>query len=286
MTQRINYWSCTRFADWIRGSVKPRSETSKGWHDWKENAKTLKPVRFWLAEEFLNKAQDFVNWPMDRLHNLTNWINNRFVEQTHVCRTGLKKGEWHEISERMLHGLFTELACFVSEHKSWMEYISHPDKYRHLPFWKSKWPFRHFTDFNYPELGLAYLEWEKGLVFNESWYGYSGREFSDAEKANYPDYGQMTPQAKTAIEIGELYNWWVNVRPKRPDPMDVSGWSAYCDYMHTAYGDAVFHEDRTDEERVMSKQALNKTHEIEQAYDDEDTVMMRRLIDIRNSLWT
>jgi hypothetical protein len=286
MKQRIRYWSCSRFADWLRGTAKPRSETAGGWHDWKEDAKARNPLRFWLAEEFLDNVQDFVNWPMDRLHALTYWINNRFVEQTHVCRTGLKKGDWHETGDRMLYGLFNELAWFVSEQKSWMEFISHRDKYRHLPFWKTTWPFRHFTNFNYPELGLAYLEWEKGLVFNESWYGNPGRQFSEEEKANYPDYGQITPQAKTATEIGELYDWWVNVRPKRPDPMDVGGWSAYCDQMSARYGDAVLHEERTDDERAMSKQALDKTHAIEQAYEYEDTVMMKRLIEIRGSLWT
>jgi hypothetical protein len=71
-----------------------------------------------------------------------------------------------------------------------------------------------------------------------------------------------------------------------PDPMDEGGWSAYCEYMRVRYGDDVLHEERTDEERAMSKQALDKTHEIERAYDDEDTVMMKRLIEIRSSLWT
>lgn len=60
----------------------------------------------------------------------------------------------------------------------------------------------------------------------------------------------------------------------------------YCDYMPVRYGGAVLHEDRTDEDRAMSKQALDKTNEIEQSYDDEDTVMMKRLIEIRDSLWT
>ena len=88
MTQRIRYWSCTWLADWIRGNAKPHSETVGGWRDWKEDAKVRNPLRFWLAEEFLDKAQDFVNWPMDRLHNLTYWINNRFVEQTQGCYCG------------------------------------------------------------------------------------------------------------------------------------------------------------------------------------------------------
>jgi len=51
--------------------------------------------------------------------------------------------------------------------------------------------------------------------------------------------------------------------------MDKGGWSAYCEYMRVTYGDAVLHEDRTDEDCTMSKQALDKTKEIEQAYDDE-----------------
>jgi hypothetical protein len=56
--------------------------------------------------------------------------------------------------------------------------------------------------------------------------------------------------------------------------------------MRATYGDAVLHEDRTDEDRAMSKQALDMTNEIEQAYDAEDSVMMKRLTDIRRSLWT
>ena len=56
--------------------------------------------------------------------------------------------------------------------------------------------------------------------------------------------------------------------------------------MRVRYGEVARPEDRTDEERAMSKQALDKTNEIEQAYDDEDAVMMKRLIDIRSSLWT
>jgi len=45
-------------------------------------------------------------------------------------------------------------------------------------------------------------------------------------------------------------------------------------------------EDRTPEEANMAKTALDKTHEIEQAYEAEDEAMLIRLIKIRNSLWT
>ncbi len=55
MKQRIRYWSCSGFADWLRGSAKPRSETAGGWRDWETGAKARNPLRFWLAEEFLDK---------------------------------------------------------------------------------------------------------------------------------------------------------------------------------------------------------------------------------------
>jgi hypothetical protein len=45
-------------------------------------------------------------------------------------------------------------------------------------------------------------------------------------------------------------------------------------------------EDKTPEEAQMSKIALDKSHEIEQAYDNEDEAMMVRLIKVRHSLWT
>jgi hypothetical protein len=43
MKQRIRYWSCSRLADWIRGTAKPHSETAGGWRDWKEDAKAPEP---------------------------------------------------------------------------------------------------------------------------------------------------------------------------------------------------------------------------------------------------
>jgi hypothetical protein len=45
-------------------------------------------------------------------------------------------------------------------------------------------------------------------------------------------------------------------------------------------------EDKTPEEAEMCSTALDKSHEIEKAYNDEDEAMMIRLIKIRESLWT
>jgi len=102
-------------------------------------------------------------------------------------------------------------------------------------------------------------------------------------------FGELTDQALRAIDVLQLYNWWKTERPHRPDSHDASGWSQYCDDMDKKYGRDHFFESRdkeTDEERARSRAALDKSHEIEAAYDAEDTAMLMKVIEIRKSLWT
>jgi hypothetical protein len=71
-------------------------------------------------------------------------------------------------------------------------------------------------------------------------------------------------------------------RPKRPEPMEASGWSAYCDQRRAADPDDwVFSEDKID-----TKPMLDMMHKMEEEYESEDEAMMIRLIKIRRSLWT
>jgi hypothetical protein len=68
--------------------------------------------------------------------------------------------------------------------------------------------------------------------------------------------------------------------------MDASGWSAYCEMRRNNGYHLLDMEDRTPEEAEMCKTALDKSQEIEKAYNDEDEAMMIRLIKVRESLWT
>jgi hypothetical protein len=120
------------------------------------------------------------------------------------------------------------------------------------------------------------LIWASGLKFDDDW----GVD-KDSEK-----YGEPTSQAKNAQEILELYRWWKIERPKRPDPYDASGWSAYCEMRREKGYDLFDMMDKTPEESEMSRAALDKSNEIEAAYEKEDEEMMIRLIKVRNGLWT
>ena len=36
---RNHYWTCSKFADWLRGTTKGGAKTSEGWDEWEKRAK-------------------------------------------------------------------------------------------------------------------------------------------------------------------------------------------------------------------------------------------------------
>jgi hypothetical protein len=240
---RVNYWSCSKLADKIRGTSKPAiGLTSEGWEEWDNVAKSKHPVRYYIAEELLNSIQDFFYFPKDVYKVIRNYINNRYIHKTHYLKTGLKPGCYYEFDFRMLHGLFNELIDFVEIEQASMCSITNHDKSKKYKFKKGRCP----------EAGLDYLDWASSLTHEN----------------------EPTLQAEMAKRTLKLYHWWKN-RNNRPDAMDESGWSEYCD--NTEFGSKT-----TDEGR----EKLNKLHELEEKYEQEDEDMMIELIKIRRSLWT
>ena len=116
---RIDYWTCSKFADWIRGTSKPFALEWDQWDEWHKNAKDKHPYRYWFAEEFLRKLQDFINLPIDIYHTIEIYVRNRFIDKVHYLRTDLTPGEYYDLDTRILHALFTELTDLVE-----VEYLS------------------------------------------------------------------------------------------------------------------------------------------------------------------
>lgn len=272
-----NYWSCTKFADWIRGNPKLKCGTSGEWRDWRKESKKLHPYRHWIAEELLDEIQNVIRWPLERLYDVKYYLNNRYITKTHALTSSLKRGSWHEFDTRILHCLFDELVNFVEQEKAWMTVAWGDEETRkkyNTPWYAFGW--LRIRGWRCPGAGLDHLEWESKLRYDEEWM--------DKED---PRYGQLTPQALTAIETLELYNWWKVIRPQRTDPDDESGWSAHCaKRRETQDEDDILFDDRTPEEREESGRLIDLSHEIEKKYNDEDTEMLIRLIKIRRSLWT
>ncbi len=277
---RNHYWTCSKFADWIRGTTKGGAKTSEGWHDWEVRAKRDHPFRYWLAEEGLDIIQNIVYWPTDKLYALKYYINNRFVTRTHSLTAhvrDIRPGTWCDVGNRFLPCLFNELVDFVEIELAWW-HIAWADKEEKLkykaPFWATGW-FRWRT-WRCPQAGLDNLEWQRNLRWQE-----------DECAPGSPNIGKPTPQAEKAQEILDLYKWWTEVYPNRPDPHDASGWSAYCEASRQANGGKLsFSGDKTPELKKMSDKAHKLLRKIEAAYEKEDEAMMIRLIKVRHGLWT
>lgn len=274
-----NYWTCSKFADWLRGTTKGGAKTAEGWDEWERRAKAAYPIRWWLAEEGLDYLQTFVMWPIDRLYDIKYYVNNRFVTRTHCLSAhprDIKRGSWCDVGHRLLPCLFNELVDFVEIELAWA-HIAWSDKEERLkynaPFWATGW-FRWRT-WRCPQAGLDNLDWQSKLTWGEN----EGFEPGDL------NIGKPTPQAERAKELLALYKWWTEVYRNRPDPHDASGWSEYCERKRQE-GGSLLSNAKDPALKEFGRIALDKTHEIEEAYEREDEEMMIRLIKVRKALWT
>lgn len=275
-----NYWTCTKFADWLRGTTKLKMGTSEEWDDWEERAKKDYPIRWWLAEEGLDYIQKFIYYIPDKIYAVKYYINNRFITHTHALTAhprDIKPGSWSDVGNRFLPCLFNELQDFVEVELAWWHLAWNAEerpKYN-MPWWAVGW-WRVRT-WRCPQAGLDNLEWQRQLRWQEDEVG------SDS-----PNIGKLTPQAIKAQEILDLYSWWTQTYRNRPEPMEASGWSAYCEASRLANGGKLSWSgnDKTPELKKMSKVAMKKLHKMEADYEKEDEAMMIRLIKVRHGLWT
>jgi hypothetical protein len=249
------------------------------WDDWEAKSTTAHPWRHWIADEGLGHLQDFVTWPTRQLYAVKYYVNNRWVTRTHALTASvqdIKPGEWRDVGNRFLPCLFNELIDFVEVELAWW-HIAWADsaekaKYK-APFWATGW-FRWRT-WRCPQAGLDNLEWQRNLRWKEEECG-----------KDFKGLGELTPQAKNAQEILDLYKWWTTTYRNRPDPYDASGWSKYCEDSRIANNGKLSFNEKDPVLKKQSNKASKLLRKIEADYEKEDEQMMIRLIKVRNSLWT
>jgi len=172
--------------------------------------------------------------------------------------------------------MFNELVEFVEVEQAWSEIAWGDKEARKLynaPFWACGW-FRVRTWRSAPA-GVAHLNWAMTLTLGT----HSGMDESD------PDFNKPSHQAIAAKEIHGLYKWYKEVRPARPDPYEISGWSEICS-RHRGDDIFMFGEPKTQEEKDERRAAFDKLSQIEIEYESEDEAMLIRLIKVRGNLWT
>ncbi len=253
LRQRWHYWTCSKFADWIRGEKKPYALEWGAWDDYYSDLKKRKPIRYWISEKFLKTLQNIVYFPHDVYHTIDCYVRNRWIDKTHMINTGFKPGGYYEIDQKILHGLFTELVDFVEKDLAHMGACNGEKKYK-------------FKNGRCVEAAYNYFRWANRL------------------KDTYPDKTKKpSEQAKASRKIKKLYEWWTKTRPSRVDPYLASGWSEVCKVNDkTLFDDA----NKSPAQIRKQKQALKKLGDLEEKYDNEDTNMLIELIKIRRHLWS
>lgn len=181
---RSHYWTCSKFADWVRGTKKPSSATLEGWDEFEAETSAAHPFRYWLATTALDFIQDVVFYIPDKCFDIRCYCRNRFIQRVHLIDTKLTPGTWQDTDRRILHGVMEALVFYVEvDCAAWT---------------KEKKTLR--------EKGLEHLNWE--ITLTDEDYKEEGVET------------QPTDQAKRAMEVKELYLWWKDVRPDRLEPYD------------------------------------------------------------------
>jgi hypothetical protein len=255
---RANRWSDSKLAKWLYGREVPAALPWGEWDKFWNEVKAERPIRYWIAHEGFNKLQDIVMWPIDKIYAIRYYLNNRFITKTHALTAdpkNIKPGEWVDMDTRILYCMFDEFCRnFVESEAAWMNVIFDDEakKAYNVPRWfwwkRNMWTSR--------EAGLAWLKFQ-------------------AENGH----------TLFATEAMDLYHWWRDVRPNRPDPHDASGWTAVCNAARDKDGDKFPLGEALD--NVPNKdEALKKLREIEERYEQEDTDNLIRLIRIRSFLWT
>lgn len=178
-----------------------------------------------IGQELVARLQNIIYFPYDIYHNIEVYVRNRWIDKTHMIKTGLKPGEYYEFDTKILYGLFNELVDYVEKDISYTMKVYEDRNYQ----------FKHGRC---KQAGLDHLDWAIGLTFGSD-YGIN---------ENDPDYNKPTPQAISAMAIKELYLWWTEKRPNRPDLPSL------C-------------------------------YDMEIKYHQEDTDMLIKLITIRQDIW-
>lgn len=267
------YWSNSKFANLVRGTDKPFAGTGDEWKEWEITAKSRHPIRYWIAEEGFDYIQRIVFWVPDKLYSMKYYIVNRWVDQSYALvahSKHIKRGKWMDLNQRILYCLFDELVDFVEIEKAYSNFRWDEEKQKDKKWWQvGKWRTKTWRN---AEAGIDYLNWEMTLT-NEEWL--------DEDKKHE---AKPTTQAESAKEILDLYTWWTETYPNRPDAYDVSGWSAHCEEQEKR--GIGFMETDPLEDKAKTREILDKSHEIEAAYEKEDEEMLIRLIKVRGSLWS
>ena len=265
------HYSSSGFVEWMREKVfdfkKPSALGWGEWAKWDAKLKSERSIAFFFTETLPDWAELIPKHSIDYVNDFRYYVVNR-VHGSHRLDSTLKKGDYHEFSERMLYSMFDSLVNYIDSEEAHMHIVwadkAVRDKYN-VPWWKRHWMFRWGQAWKCPEAAIDHLKWEMELT-------------------------DSPIQAESAREKMSLYTWWKHIRPGRGRAWDVSGFQAHWDKMDAKYGDdwlGLGGKGKMSRAEDKAYRKLQKSNdELEEQWEKEDEDMIIRLVKLRKNLWT
>ena len=246
-----------KFKKWMEFNP-PYALDADGWEEFKMRFRKEAPIRYFLTEV----AGFKISMIGTRLSRTVWWIRHRTTNRYHVVKTGLEPG-WHDVDEKILHVCFNMLVDYVEQECASMNVVFSNEARREAYGWRAKLPRVFRENWRSREHGLAHLEWEMTL---------DDPSLSVDERSPH--------QAEKARAVKQLYLWWVDERPKREEleyPLEEGiGMKTLSAKWKAA----------NPEKAAATADWAKQSHILEKAWDDEDTLMLMKLVKIRKGLWT
>lgn len=250
----------------------PRCATPEEWVEWEKKEKE-KPICNFCVNIFPEWYKFNV---VDRLRDIKLWFKYRFQKEYkyHLIDTGLEPG-YHEIDDRMLHGMFNLLKEYCEYEMPYHDWIC-VESSNELHAEETGEKYKRSKFIRGYDAAMESFRWQKDLVYKE--------ETIDDEDKNL--IGQPTHQAKKATELETLYLWWVVTRPNRKDSFDTYPDPFFDKLFNEATSAMELFKKGTPEEEMERSKIYKLRADLEQKYQDEDEEMLIRLIKIRHTMWT
>jgi hypothetical protein len=234
----------------------------------------FKVSRWWKVKRYLKS-------PLRWYDNICYWVAYRTYDKYHIVNTGLEP-RYYDKDTILLHANFSILVDYVETELAWIEYCfsdrprDFTDKLRNL----------------LPRFVRVLLKTPYGRQEGEAHLTKSLQHSLD----NPEDYPEE--HKKNYEDILELYRWWKDLRPVRPDPGEVVGLDAFCEAKKKEYGSSDLYVFEPSGKVYVMKSILSEQDEEEHRrlvmasfheenkQWDEDTEMLCRLMRLRGFLWT
>ena len=237
---------------------KPSCLSIEEFNNWHKTTKIARPVVYLMVETIPVHSRNIKNKICYPFFKINSYLHYNLVGKYHIIRTNLSSSTYHETDARILHGMFTLLVDHVELDLAceYVRYFLKPKIKIKNPKWWNSW--------------LGYKRYRSSKYGIEFLY----RQLLDV---NFDDDIAIN-------EMWELYHWWKFIRPIRPDPYNISGWSKFCRKTEKEHG-SLFSFHNNPEKQKESSDILEKLNSIEKKFYDEDERMLVRLIKIRRHLW-